>query len=135
MIPQISKLHKRFETDKNEPLVLASDFLDRCLMTTPRKTNIDAKKWPYLKPESPFPNHHFGYPAVRFRGCIPCSASPLNNGNHKQEAWMKFGSQADLVFYGFLCVSCIPKFQDGDPNGFFCCCSLILDSFTLIVWG
>ena len=28
VIPQISKLHKRFETDKNEPLDCGPDFLD-----------------------------------------------------------------------------------------------------------
>ena len=28
VIPQISKLHKRFETDKNEPLGCGPDFLD-----------------------------------------------------------------------------------------------------------
>ena len=31
--------------------------------------NLTYPKWPCLKPEPPLPNHHFGYPAVSFRGC------------------------------------------------------------------
>ena len=34
------------------------------------------KKWPYLKPETSFPKHHFGYPAVSWlRGCEGCTTS------------------------------------------------------------
>jgi len=34
----------------------------------PRNPTNWYQTWPYLKPESPFPHHDFGYPAVRFRG-------------------------------------------------------------------
>ena len=35
------------------------------------------QKWPYLKPEAPFSKaHHFGYPAVRFRGVTTAGCHP-----------------------------------------------------------
>ena len=37
---------------------------------TPQKSNIDTNNCHFLRVPLPFPNHHFGYPAVSFRECI-----------------------------------------------------------------
>ena len=47
---------------------------------TRNSTTYRYQKLPYLKPEPPFPNHHFRYPAVSFRGLYinirPTSRNP-----------------------------------------------------------
>ena len=45
--------------------VRSASFRER----TPQKSNIDTKKIAFFFRELPFPNHHFGYPAVSFREC------------------------------------------------------------------
>ena len=38
--------------------------------STLQKSNIATKNYiPFFLRECPYPNHHFGYPAVSFRGC------------------------------------------------------------------
>ena len=39
----------------------------KAMITPPQKFNIDTKHG-HIEKELPFPNHHFGYPAVSFRG-------------------------------------------------------------------
>ena len=46
---------------------LSSDMSDE-RRVTPQKSNIDTKNG-HIQKEPPFPNHHFGYPAVSFWGC------------------------------------------------------------------
>ena len=47
-------------------------------LITPQKSNIDTKNC-HFERELPFPNHHFGYPAVSFRGSRPL-ARDMENG-------------------------------------------------------
>ena len=45
---------------------------------TPPKTNMDTQNCRFFRVPLPFPNHHFGYPAVSFRGCTPRKGSMEN---------------------------------------------------------
>ena len=60
------------------PWIIPVNFL---IKVSPQKSNIDTKKWPYLKPGfPPFPSgpSFWGPPAVSFRGCkVQLSPSQL----------------------------------------------------------